>query len=141
VIKRNFATFEADFPDDSEWTPSEELIRPDGRSVSVELARALENQGLQSSDPEQHRFYGWEFTAARGGERFWFLLQYPGPWLLIAEDRTSPLGLLTPSHQSLRDILHQLTLELNANPQFTNLRWFTSEEYSNADPLEGSEFP
>ena len=89
VELRTYTTFEADFPDDAEFEEAGEIKRPGGLGIARVLCQMLQDRGFKVSEPEQHSFYGWAFVVRDEDLAFWFLLQFPGPWLLLSQNRTS----------------------------------------------------
>jgi hypothetical protein len=86
-----FATFEADFPDDT-VEEHDEIVLPGGRNVAEAVGARLRANGFDATAPEQHSFYGWSFEFAVHGLRAFVLLQRSDAWLLIVEIQG---GLLT----------------------------------------------
>ena len=60
---RGFVTFDADFPDDSEWNEKGDLLVPRGRAIAEELRAELRLRGCSCTEVNQHSFYGWSFDA------------------------------------------------------------------------------
>lgn len=124
--QRTFVTFDAAFSDDAEFSSSGEIVIPGGRNVCLVIANLLADQELEVSEPSQHDFYGWEVTAKKEGHVFWFLLQYPGPWLLLAKDKH---GVADKHGVSLGKVLNNLANAMNEDGRFSGLSWFTKAEY------------
>jgi hypothetical protein len=131
-----FATFESDVPEDGEFTAHGDIKHPPGRNVVCILAEMLKEQGLTMSEPQEHNYYGWSITASRGDVTFWFLLQFPGPWLLLSRDRTASIRKLFRSNSSLHhQILRDLNRSLARDGRFRAIRWFTKEQYERGDGI------
>lgn len=122
--QRTFATFDAELLDDSELSESGDILIPGGRGVSLLIRRLLQELGLVISEPEQHQFYGWKLNGEKDGSKFWFLLQYPNPWLLIIEDRTR----FIVRNRSEKDLFKQIISNLNgkmvAEDRIRSVQWF-----------------
>jgi hypothetical protein len=130
VELRTFVTFEADFPDDGEFTESGDVKRPGGLNIALALGEMLQRQGFELSKPQQHSFYGWEFTVSAEGFNFRLLLQFPGPWLLLSQDKNSFLrGFLGSKALVHRRVLETLNRSLAQSSSFRVLRWYSKEEY------------
>ncbi|AZI37932.1 hypothetical protein NT2_13_00190 [Caenibius tardaugens NBRC 16725] len=125
--QRCFATFSAEVPDDWEFSEAGEILIPGGRGVCLLIMRHLQNLGLDVSEPKQHQFYGWELKGEWDGSQFWFLLQYPDPWLLISEDKTGIIGFLKPERPSLTHLLRRFNIEMSDDDHFHNIQWFAKK--------------
>lgn len=127
---RTFACFEADFPDDGEFTAGGDIVRPGGRNVALALSEALRERGFAVTSPEQHSFYGWAFGVAGDDASIWVLLQFPGPWLLLSQDKTGLLSRLKIDSAAFhRRVLETLNQSLARDARFRNLSWYTKSEY------------
>jgi len=127
---KNFVTFNADFPDDSEWTESGGLLVPEGREVADFISSALSRRGLDCSSPEQHSFYGWAFEV-NTGTRFRCVLQFADPWLLICDSRVSLKDRLLGRrhHKEHKTVLDAINSVLQRDARFSAVKWFTREGY------------
>jgi hypothetical protein len=128
-----YATFDADFPEDAELAESDDLEHPGGRTIAQVLCEMLRGCGLKVSEPEQHSFYGWAFIASDDEFAFWFLLQFPGPWLLLSQDKTSLFRrLFSPKSLSRhRRMLEMLNDAMAHDVRFRNLQWFSKQQFEN----------
>ena len=138
-LQRTFVTFDAEMPDDSEFSESGDILVPGGRGVCFLVMQFLQELGLDVSEPEQHQFYGWELNGELHGSKFWFLLQYPAPWLLIAEDKTGLFARFRTERISLEKLLSGLNKKLTTDHRIGDVQWFTKREYEDGMPL-GSKF-
>lgn len=133
MVVRNYVTFEADFPDDGEVCEGMEPT-PAGRSIAEAISSGICRPGLpHPAIVTQHSFYGWEFQC----DSNWCLLQRPGRWLIIIEDRQSLLGRLVRGRRRaelLRSFLDALRRFLEEDSRFSDCRWFTKDEYDNLLP-------
>lgn len=127
--RRTFVTFDTSLPDDSELSESGDIEVPAGFNVCVHLKDILENIGLEVSTPLQHQFYGWELTGKRDGRTCWFLLQYPGPWLLTSQEIGSIDNRFEQSPAALDVALTELNFKLTQRETFSNISWLTKAEY------------
>jgi hypothetical protein len=125
------ALFETDFPDDSEWEPNGNLLKPGGENVISCLAELLRGRGMNCSGATQHSFYGWRIDAISTKYVVRCILQGGDPWVLICDVR--PSGLQKIFGQAGRRILYEFVLEvhnvLKNEPRITGVRWFTREQY------------
>src|SRR5688500_3522329 len=79
---KSYAVFESDFPDDSQEQGAE-IVVPAGRNILEALCEKLTHAGTEVEPPSQRSFYAWYSEFLLGKVTIWFLLQQPGPWLLI----------------------------------------------------------
>jgi hypothetical protein len=127
--QRTFVTFEANLPDDSVFTDSGDIIVPRGRHVCEKLVQGMRSAGITVTDPEQHEFYGWEFTANLNGAETWMLLQGVETWLLILEDRSGESGWFLKANDPSIDSLRLIDDTLKSRSNFENVSWFNRKEY------------
>jgi hypothetical protein len=128
---REFVTFEADFPSDTQWDAGGNLLVPGGKAIIGFLAGQMQRYGFTASHPVQHSFYGWAIDVETAGARFWCMVQYPGPWLLLTERRPSISDRLlgrshTQEHQELLECLHGI---MKADKRFSSIKWYTRQQY------------
>ena len=140
---RTFATFESDFPDDGKFSTVGETVRPDGYNIAQTLCSMLKNRGLKTSQPEQYSYYGWAFLASDGRITIWFLLQCPGPWLLLSRSKAALIRKLfdariTARHRGILELLNET---LRQDPRFHNIRWFYKKEFEKKDRPVGQPNP
>ena len=141
--ERSLVTFEAyGFPNETEWTPTGSPLVPDGRSIAETLVKALRQNGLEVSDPQQHLFYGWCFEIAFQGGIEWCLLQQPGPWLLLVRDKRPLLRRLfhSTSRGEIEMALKSLDQILKSDSRFSSIQWFEEQAYE-AGANHGAETP
>jgi hypothetical protein len=125
---KSYAVFESDFPDDSQ-EQGDEIIVPAGRNILEALCRKLSHAGTEAKPPSQRSFYAWfsEFSLEKA--TIWFLLQQPGPWLLIVE---AHVGWLTSGHSKADALMRGVKMINDAlmnEAQVRELRWMTKEEF------------
>ena len=140
---RTLVTFiAAGFPDDAQWTANGSPLVPEGRATADVLVTALRARGLEVSDATQHEFYGWCFEVAAAGGVEWCLLQQPGPWLLLVEEKRSVLHRLLRSNSDsgLASTLLALDEVLKTDRRFSGVQWFTKEAYDSG-AQQGTETP
>jgi hypothetical protein len=130
-------TFESRIPDDAEYSIDGENTFPPGRNISSAIASKLVEHGLEVSVPEQHRFYGWEFNAKIRNSNFWFLLQFPGPWLLISEDKSDFIKRAIGLSYDQSTVLSKLDSSMQKDVRFSNILWYDRIEYNRAYTMRG----
>jgi hypothetical protein len=130
---RTFVTFDANFPDDGVFDGAGEIQLPSGRNVGEAIAQLLQSAGYEVTELAQRGFYGWQFKATAGSQSFLFVLQYPGPWLLLSQRVESVLEKLRshPDDGTQRSVLQRLSAMLGEDDRFGRQSWFTKEEYEN----------
>ena len=127
---RSFMTFEAEFPDDAEFRLGGSPLKPSGENVANVLAQTLQRAGTAVTAPKQHSFYGWQFYVSEGGCTFWFLLQFPGPWLLLRLDKRPIIARwLRPCGKTHGAVLNKLCDALAQDVRFKDICRYTKEEY------------
>ena len=124
-------TFEASFSNDAEWDDQGRPIVPPGRSIAQTIAEELSSRGASVSRPTQHSFYGWAFDITFEGCEAWSLLQFPGPWLLLIEEKRDrsqrPVG--SRSSVPMSRLLREVDEVLKDRERFSSVQWFTKKEY------------
>lgn len=133
----NYLTFDAEFPDDSEWDERDNLISPGGRVVARFIKESLINRCFSCSEIKQHSFYGWEFGGCDSSVSFWCLVQSGGrgpfSWLLIFEQETSPhYGLLgSEPNPGFMELLAKIHAIVSSDKRFKNISWYNRSDYEN----------
>ena len=126
---KNCARFHAAFPDDAEWSSTEDLINPGGKHVVCAMIEGLrQHSGLQCSPPEQHSFYAWKFIVAVQGQRVLCLVQDIQPWLLITES-VGALRLLfwKRSVAAHRKVVEALARVMEDDKRFSEVVWISRQ--------------
>jgi hypothetical protein len=128
---RNFCSFNADFPDDSQENERDDIEIPAGRNLAAALVESLRGSGVQVSDPYQHSFYGWAVDIRTDKCTIQCLIQNPQPWLLIVEARRSLGDRMTGKRHdgALSQALHTIQQAMNTDPRFTPIGWYTRQEF------------
>jgi len=132
IVVRSYASFEAEFPDDAAWSESGDLVRPGGRDIATTIAGKLtKEEEVHCTQPEQHKFYGWSFSASRPGFEVFCVLQDIEPWLLISAPRLGLWDRMTRRdyQEEHREFLTVLEAAIRSDSRFSTLRWFTPEEF------------
>ena len=131
MTTRTFVTFDADFPKDGQWDREGNPIVPGGRTIACTIAAAIQSAGGLVTNPVQHSFYGWSFEVSLGGLKAWCLLQFPGPWLLLLEQKRNRLAKLLRASPPVEScgVLQVLHRVLKADARFSGVQWFTRQEY------------
>lgn len=125
---KSYAVFESDFPDDSQ-EQGDEIVVPAGRNIVEALCEKLSHAGAEVKPPSQQSFYAWFSEFLLGKITIWFLLQQPGPWLLIVEARA---GWLTSGHAKTDAMVKGIEMINEAllnEAKIRALRWMTKEEF------------
>jgi hypothetical protein len=140
---RNLATFEADFEDDAVLDSKQNIVSPAGQNIAMAIASHLSTLGYECSEPEQHSFYGWCFDVCWERERFWLLLQGGDPWLLICERNPTILQRLFRRRDEgcFNSFLLAVDTALKADTRFTDIRWFSRDDFEAKREDATSEFP
>ena len=133
---KNFATFTSTLPDDS-IEQGDEIVSPGGRSVAESIAAEIRSRGGEADVVAQHSFYGWEFSGSIGGLPFWCLLQAPGAWLLIVEDRRWFIRRWFTGQEAFRLVLDAFDSALHRLDHVSEIEWLTSSEYTSMTRRKG----
>lgn len=131
ILSRNFATFDFEVDDRPVFSSAGDIIKPGGRGIMLLIRTMLEDELFIVGEILQHSFYGWELSANKKNLRVWILLQYPGPWLLIIENKTFSLIKLNKFRQNFDDLLGKINIKIADCGDFRNVLWFTKSEYEN----------
>lgn len=129
--RRDFVTFDADFPDDAQWDERGNLLVPGGRAIAEAIKDKLQQVGVTCSDVVQHSFYGWAFYATFENSNIWCLLQVGDAWLLTLEEQKSLMSRLFGSRKTagfdrLQTMIHNI---LTGDNRFSNVLWYTRADY------------
>jgi hypothetical protein len=135
-----FVTFDADLPDDTQWSESEEPLVPRGRAVSVLIMQALEEMGLQTTELFQRSHYGWEWGGKIGGSKFWFLVYFWDTFVLVFDDNTGIFGRMKFSRMLFPEFAEIFRDSFEKICVFSDSKWLTKEEYDfreRSEPMNG----
>jgi hypothetical protein len=129
--RRDFVTFDAEFPDDAQWDEQGNALVPGGRAVAEAIKDKLQERAVSCSDVAQHSFYGWAFDVKSENSRVWCLLQTGDAWLLLLEERKSLMKRFfgssnTAGFDSLQMKIHDI---LTGDRRFSNILWYTKSDY------------
>jgi len=140
---RNFVTFDAEFPDDSQWDEQGNLLIPGGKNIAEFFRRQLQEKGFSCSDTSQHSHYGWAFDAVSEKIQVWCLLQTYDTWLLILEQKKSIVHRLFGSHNnSSFDVFQDKIQEiLTMDRRFSKVLWYTRGDFESGKVQCGSPMP
>ncbi|MCI0632221.1 MAG: hypothetical protein L0Y44_16380 [Phycisphaerales bacterium] len=128
---RPFSTFKADFPDDS-IEQDDEIVVPAGRNIMEAICLQLKQLGHDAQAPSQHSFYGWSSQFAVGQLKVWLVLQFPDPWLLIAEARGNLLSGRKAKADALQKGVEAIAAALAKEPRIGEVCWMTQEAYESS---------
>lgn len=129
--RRDFVTFDAEFPDDAQWDEQGNALVPGGREIAEAIKSKLQDRAVSCSDVSQHSFYGWAFDATYENSRVWCLLQAGDAWLVLLEEQKSLMRRLfgasnTTAFDSLQAKIHDI---LTGDKRFSNVLWYTKSDY------------
>jgi hypothetical protein len=143
VALRTFATFESAMASDAVEDGYDHIKVPAGCALISSLREQMTAKGWRCIEPRQHSFYGWAFDVEEPTGLTTVLLQYPGPWLLVASRRQSFWQRLLGRTDDMvgADILASLHHSLVQGPASSAPRWYTRAEYDRSEPGPGAETP
>jgi len=128
---RTFATFEADFPEDASWDEAGIPIVPGGNAITDTIRQGMVERVASFSAVRQQGFYGWAFDFSIDASQFLCIVQFPGPWLITCEPKMSTFRKFWRgrSDDDLAVAVTVLYEILSSDQRFTNVQWFTREDY------------
>jgi hypothetical protein len=138
VNPRPNAWFNADFPDDTVYDDDGNEAQFAGRNVAEAIAKILTARGYSVDVPENWDENGWWLRARGKGCSFSVLITAIEDFILQTKDMTWRLW---PDRAAFVEFLRHLQAGLNADPRFSQLRWFVAnwpptEAESFADPID-----
>ncbi|QXD25525.1 hypothetical protein F7C95_06420 [Opitutia bacterium ISCC 51] len=127
----NIATFDSSLPDDSVEEEGE-IAKPNGSVLGELIAAELRESGWSISVVEQRGNTGWSFWGKHKGIKFWCLLGYTDPWIMIAVDRRFFLRRWIGGSSAFLTLLHEMNQVLQGIEEISKLVWLTESEYEAA---------
>ena len=131
------AQFDADVPDDGITNDEGDSIFDAGRGVAEMVASMLTGLGCQVDPPDLHLDHGWILELETQGRRVWMqITQLPGSpsdgpadvILMTAEKPTLFQWLFRRKDTTYKELLSGLNQALQAEPRFTNIRWYADSD-------------
>jgi hypothetical protein len=124
----SFATFESAFPDDSVEEGGDVVVQG-GQNILRAIYDSFAGRGYKVSNFEPHSHYGWSFDLRGKEGSFWFLVQYPDPWLLSVHDARMIWSRLLGGKAKFAALIDQCRECLASIPQLSSVKWISHEEY------------
>jgi hypothetical protein len=140
----NVVSFSADFPDDSKWDEQGTEIVPGGQAITQTIKAQLQQQGISSSDIEQHSTYGWAFHALVDDSKIWVLVAAAeGGWLVQLVPRHMVIRRLlgrpeTAGFETIQRNLHDILAE---DKRFFGIKWYTKADYDHRNERAARDSP
>lgn len=125
---QNFATFRSSLPDDSIEADGE-IVVPCGRGLMDLIRTAFQRSGYEASEIDQHSHYGWSFDASGVEGRFWLMIQYPEPWLLMIQDSRAIWKRAFAGKADFERFINRSRTTMQSIAQIRDIRWFTESEW------------
>ena len=116
--------FKADFPDDTVYDQDGNEVQFAGQNVAEAVAKTLTAYGYSMEEPESWDENGWSLNAHWKGRRFWMLVTAIDDFILQTKNMTWRLW---PDRAAFVEFLLHLQAGLNADPRFSQLRWFAAD--------------
>jgi hypothetical protein len=140
---REFLEFKADFPDDTNWDQDGNCLVPGGVAIAKLIAQELAAHGYRVSEVVQHSYYGWTFDTCLKKREVWCLLSSSaGGWLLNLQQRSSLIcSIFRTRNLALEEIQDCIQFILSKDNRFSNLLWYTREDYENGRVERASHSP
>ncbi|MDG2169237.1 MAG: hypothetical protein P8L44_15070 [Opitutales bacterium] len=127
----HIATFDASLPDDSVEEEGT-IVKPNGTVLGEIIAAELRENGWSISVVEQRGDTGWSFWGKHKGVKFWCLLGYTDPWVMIVVDRRFFLRRWIGGSSAFMTVLHDIDLVMQKVEDISNLVWLSEFEYEAA---------
>ena len=127
----NIATFDTNLPDDS-VEEAGVVTRPNGYTLCEIIAAELREKDWSISVVEKRGDTGWSFWGKHRGVRFWCLLGFADPWILIVVDRRFFLSRLFAGKSAFLHVLREMDSVMRSVEEISNLVWLTEAEYEAA---------
>jgi len=140
---RTFVEFMADFDDDAEWSENDDLIKPGGYNILLNIIESLNSRGFELTEPIQHSHYGWETDITVDGATIWMLIQFVDPWLITTEPiRGIKDRIIGKKYEKQHaSLLAHLDETLKSNEKFKDIRWLTEDEFNSDLDQKGHNVP
>lgn len=127
----NIATFDTSLPNDSVIEEGQ-TIEPNGRTLAEIIAAELREKDWSISVVEKRGDTGWSFWGKYKGVKFWCLIGFADPWILIVADRRFFLRRWFAGNASFVRLLEEINTVLRPVEEISNLIWLTEHEYESA---------
>jgi hypothetical protein len=125
---RNFVSFKSSLPDDSVEF-EREIAMPDGCALMELICDAFQRAGYAVSEVELHSCYGWCFDASDESGRFWLMVQFPDPWLLMIQDYRPFWRRLFKSNADFERFVEKSRSILQGLPEISEFVWYSEREW------------
>lgn len=140
MIVRSLVVFQSTLPDDQIEDEHGGIVQYGGKGVAEAVVEILRRMGCAVRDPEHAHEHGWTFPLYFEKRRFSCQVTDIGEFHLLIEN-DSWLERISGRHpQPYLDLLRGLARELEADPRFAELTWYTSREFSSRR-VRGSSLP
>ena len=135
---RPWATLTTDLPDDH-IEDDHDIIQYGGKSVVKAIGEILVRLGCEVEEPVYADEHGWEIYITVKKRRLWCQVTLIDKFLILLKQNSWVANAFHPRHPVYIEILSRLALELDADPRFHEVSWFTGAEVDTAFP--GTEHP
>ena len=127
MIVRPWVEFKSTLPDDT-IEEGGDIVQYGGKGVAFAVADMLRRIGCEVQEP-QHAFeHGWDFNAYIQGRRFFCQVTDIGEFLLLIENALWLERLRKRYPQVYIDLLRGLARELETDPRFSEITWYSYTE-------------
>jgi hypothetical protein len=128
VVIRPCAEFTSDLPEDIVEDDEGGFIEAGGRSVTEALAELLAGFGCSVDPPENAGDNGWELHFQWKGRKFWSQISLIESYLLQTADNSFFSKRFAKNKKTYADVLTQLSLAMDDDPRFQQVRWYLKED-------------
>jgi hypothetical protein len=127
MIVRPWVLFRSALPRDGVEGEHDWIEWP-GRGVATIIAEMLRRLGCEVEEPEHAHEHGWQFDAVFQRRRFFCQVTDIEEIYLLVQNPIWLERVRGKHPQAYVDLLRGLARELEADPRFSELRWFTQRE-------------
>ncbi len=130
MIVRFMAEFETTIPDDT-IEDDNDIVQFGGKAVATVVGEILQRLGCAVEAPAYAGDHGWDFAAYADGQRFSCQVTLAAPNYLIFSNVSRSGGFFKkPIPVVYIRTLKALARELASDPRFSELKWYSPENYT-----------
>ena len=128
-----WAEFRSDLPEDH-IEDGAIIIQFGGKSVIAAIGEMLTRFGCEVSEPIYAYHRGWELNVGAGRHRLWCQVTLIEGYIFILQQISWFARNFGRYPQEYIDVLKRLNTELQGDPRFHDVQWYTSSEVLSGNP-------